>query len=74
MADETKVEAPAVAEAAADAPAQPASENADAASEFRRALNVLNEGKSRSTPFFLNPERLKVACAQALERLGFRSR
>jgi chemotaxis protein methyltransferase CheR len=50
------------------------SENADAASEFRRALTMLNEGKSRPTPFFLNPERLKVACAQALERLGFRSR
>jgi chemotaxis protein methyltransferase CheR len=49
-------------------------ENADAASEFRRALTMLTEGKSRPTPFFLNPERLKVACAQALERLGFRSR
>jgi chemotaxis protein methyltransferase CheR len=48
------------------------SENADAASEFRRALTMLNDGKTRPTPFFLNPERLKVACTQALERLGFR--
>lgn len=49
-------------------------ERADAASEFRRALVMLSEGKARPTPFFLNSERLKVACAQALERLGFNAR
>lgn len=46
--------------------------NADATSEYRRALAVLNEGKARPTPFFLNAERLKVACQQALARLGYR--
>lgn len=45
---------------------------ADAAAEYRRALAALHEGKATSTPFFLNAERLKVACTRALERLGFR--
>ncbi|MFL5320053.1 MAG: CheR family methyltransferase [Myxococcaceae bacterium] len=43
----------------------------DAAAEYRRALSALNEGRSRSTAFFLNDERLKTACARALERLGY---
>ncbi len=46
--------------------------NADASSEYRRALAMLNGGKPRATPFFLNPERLKRACEQALARLGYR--
>ena len=46
--------------------------NADASSEYRRALAMLNEGKARQTPFFLNGERLKLACQQALKRLGYR--
>lgn len=37
--------------------------------EFRRAHAALAEGKSRQTGFFLNNERLKSACARALERL-----
>ncbi len=44
---------------------------ADATSEYRRALASLNEGKSQVTPFFLNDQRLKVACASALQRLGY---
>lgn len=44
---------------------------ADAASEYRRALAALSEGRSRSTSFFLNDERLKTACMRALERLGY---
>ena len=46
--------------------------NADASSEYRRALAMLNEGKARVTPFFLNSERLKKACELALKRLGYR--
>ncbi len=46
--------------------------NADASSEYRRALAMLNDGKTRQTPFFLNAERLKLACQQALKRLGYR--
>ncbi len=46
--------------------------NADATSEYRRALAMLNEGKARVTPFYLNPERLKAACQIALKRLGYR--
>jgi len=46
-------------------------ERADAASEYRRALAALNEGRSRNTPFFLNEERLKRACEKSLERLGY---
>lgn len=44
---------------------------ADAASEYRRALAALTEGRSRATAFFLNDERLKTACKRALERLGY---
>ncbi len=47
------------------------SQNPDAASEYRRALSTLNEGKARETAFFLNPERLKKACLHALARLGY---
>jgi len=47
-------------------------ERAEAATEYRRAAAALREGRSRSTPFFLNDERLQVACRIALERLGFR--
>ena len=46
--------------------------SADASSEYRRALALLNEGKARATPFYLNPERLKTACQLALKRLGQR--
>ena len=46
--------------------------NADASSEYRRALAMLKDGKARQTPFFLNSERLKRACQQALLRLGYR--
>ncbi len=46
--------------------------NADASSEYRRALAMLTEGKARQTPFFLNAERLARACQQALTRLGYR--
>lgn len=45
---------------------------ADAAAEYRRALAALNEGRCRATSFFLNDERLKTACARALDRLGYR--
>ncbi|WP_434388914.1 CheR family methyltransferase [Melittangium boletus] len=41
----------------------------DALSEYRRALRSLEEGRARSTPFFLNNARLQVACARAIERL-----
>ncbi|MBN1209087.1 MAG: methyltransferase [Myxococcaceae bacterium] len=41
----------------------------EAASEYRRALRSLEEGRARSTPFFLNHSRLQVACARAIERL-----
>ena len=44
---------------------------ADAAAEFRRALGMLEDGRAGVVPFFLNNARLKVACAQALDRLGF---
>jgi chemotaxis protein methyltransferase CheR len=47
-------------------------ERAEAATEYRRAAAALREGRSRPTPFFLNDERLQVACKIALERLGFR--
>lgn len=42
----------------------------DAQTEYRRALTVLDSGRSRPTPFFLNPARLTAACRQALSRLG----
>ncbi|WP_342382045.1 methyltransferase domain-containing protein [Myxococcus stipitatus] len=41
----------------------------DAVVEYRRALVSLEEGRSRPVPFFLNPSRLKVACAHAAGRL-----
>ncbi|ADO73675.1 CheR family methyltransferase [Stigmatella aurantiaca] len=41
----------------------------EAAGEYRRALRSLEEGKARATPFFLNPARLQVACARAVERM-----
>jgi len=47
-------------------------ERAEAATEYRRAAAALREGRSRHTPFFLNDERLQVACKIALDRLGFR--
>nr|WP_246356756.1 CheR family methyltransferase [Pyxidicoccus fallax] len=42
---------------------------AEAAAEYRRALQVLEAGRARPVPFFLNPVRLQVACAHAVERL-----
>jgi chemotaxis protein methyltransferase CheR len=45
---------------------------ADAASEYRRALSFLNEGKARSAAFFLNNERLKSVCERALDRTGYK--
>ena len=44
---------------------------ADASTEYRRALSALAEGRAQVTPFFLNNERLKTACAMSLKRLGF---
>ncbi|MDC0709305.1 methyltransferase [Stigmatella sp. ncwal1] len=41
----------------------------EAAGEYRRALRSLEEGRARATPFFLNPARLQVACARAVERM-----
>lgn len=42
---------------------------AEAATEYRRALQSLEAGRARPVPFFLNPARLQVACAHAAERL-----
>jgi chemotaxis protein methyltransferase CheR len=42
---------------------------AEAAAEYRRALHSLEDGRARSTPFFLNHSRLQVACARAVERM-----
>jgi chemotaxis protein methyltransferase CheR len=42
---------------------------ADATTEYRRALAVLDSGRARATPFFLNSERLAAACRRALGRL-----
>ncbi len=44
---------------------------AEAASEYRRAFQALESGRSRPVAFFLNPDRLRVACAHAAERLEF---
>jgi chemotaxis protein methyltransferase CheR len=41
----------------------------EAASEYRRALRSLDEGRARHIPFFLNHARLRVACARAIERM-----
>lgn len=43
---------------------------ADAASEYRRALVMLEGGKAMVSSFFLNNERLKQACKLALKRVG----
>ena len=43
----------------------------EAAGEYRRALQSLEAGRSRPVPFFLNPTRLRIACAHAAERLEF---
>ena len=43
---------------------------ADAASEYRRALVMLEAGKAMVSSFFLNNERLKQACKLALKRVG----
>lgn len=45
---------------------------ADAASEYRRALAVLEAGRATPVRFFLNAQRLKAACVHALDRLGYR--
>ncbi len=42
---------------------------AEAAAEYRRALQSLEAGRARAVPFFLNSARLQVACAHAAERL-----
>lgn len=41
----------------------------EAAGEYRRALRSLEEGRARTTPFFLNNARLQLACARAIERV-----
>ena len=40
----------------------------DAASEYRRALAMLEAGRAMPSAFFLNNERLKQACKLALAR------
>ncbi len=42
---------------------------AEAATEYRRALRSLEEGRARPVPFFLNHLRLQVACLRAIERM-----
>ena len=41
----------------------------EAAAEYRKALRSLEEGRARSTPFFLNHARLQVACEKAIARM-----
>jgi chemotaxis protein methyltransferase CheR len=41
----------------------------EAAAEYRKALRSLEEGRARSTPFFLNHARLRVACEKAIARM-----
>ncbi|MFB1481084.1 protein-glutamate O-methyltransferase CheR [Corallococcus sp. RDP092CA] len=36
---------------------------------YRRALRAVESGRARPVPFFLNPPRLRLACARAVERL-----
>jgi len=48
--------------------------NADAASEYRRAMSLLREGRALAAPFFLNNARLKTVVERALARLGFPDR
>ncbi|MDP1919159.1 MAG: CheR family methyltransferase [Myxococcales bacterium] len=43
---------------------------ADATTEYRRALSLLEQGQARATPFFLNTERLTTACRLALARVS----
>ncbi len=43
---------------------------ADATTEYRRALSLLDHGQARATPFFLNTERLTTACRLALARVS----
>jgi chemotaxis protein methyltransferase CheR len=42
---------------------------ADAASEYRRALTLLESGTAMPSRFYLNNERLVTACRLALSRL-----
>ncbi len=42
---------------------------ADAASEYRRALSMLEAGRALPSAFFLNNDRLKQACKLALKRV-----
>ncbi|XXF80267.1 CheR family methyltransferase [Myxococcaceae bacterium GXIMD 01537] len=46
----------------------------EASIEYRRALRSLEEGRARAVPFFLNPVRLRTACARAIERTVLASR
>ncbi|MBJ6761911.1 methyltransferase domain-containing protein [Myxococcaceae bacterium JPH2] len=41
----------------------------EAVGEYRRALGAVDTGRAVSVPFLLNPARLRVACAHAIERL-----
>ena len=43
---------------------------ADATTEYRRALSLLDQGQARATAFFLNTERLTTACRLALARVS----
>lgn len=43
---------------------------ADATTEYRRALSLLDQGHARTTPFFLNTGRLTTACRLALARVS----
>ncbi|MBE2253138.1 MAG: methyltransferase domain-containing protein [Myxococcus sp.] len=45
-------------------------QRADAATEYRRALSLLEQGQARQTPFFLNAERLTTACRLAHQRVS----
>lgn len=45
---------------------------ADAASEYRRALALVEAGRAMPSAFFLNNARLGAACRIALARLGYR--
>jgi len=44
-------------------------ERADAMTEYRRALSLIEQQQAKPTPFFLNLERLAGACRLALARL-----
>ncbi len=47
---------------------------ADAASEYRRAMSLLREGRAVAAAFFLNNTRLKLVVERALSRLGYPDR